>query len=810
MNRILSFIVPSFVLLAFIGPLHSQTVLEWALTDTSPAPDVDVTPALNGSLEVAIIGDGLTSSVTNASALTGRFAPVTLANPDDSLTVSYDILIMGGLSRGAASADLRWGLFNSNGTTFGGAEASLSGWTGPLAWNSGSPATDGDLRVRNLGSSSRFYVSGDTTDLSGPADFANQNFNGDGVIFTVTVTATRLAGGEMEISTSLVGDDGYSFALTARETANAEFTFDRVGFWVNALDAELVAFKSATTAASTDGDGIPDLEEARWFGDLTTANDTSDFDGDGLTDAVEISNMTSPIDSADPPFVLEKLFVDFNADGTAGQTGPAVEAGFLAYTAAHQSNEIDDAAGIDFFVFGNSVNLAVEYSDDNGSQNFDPSVKQMIGRSNSLAESYQGNLSGLMRDWIGIDSRVSAGGRGPEGNPFGSSTNLSFTLSGLPPGAYQYRAYHHDVGSIQGLFELNVTDANRDGVSLGEFQMTAGRPVGGNPVFDATGNKGVQGSPASLFNFAPGAAPPEGGESRVLLAANIGQTVVSDGTLAVFLDDFPASITGSSADRTWLAGIGYKVATGNEITYVDTTLLNTAPAEGGPDSNWADGDDGSTGGTVFDGQALNDGLWRFRSGFGNGGIWEATGSSSEAEDCLEIVTSATVANATYDVYVFYYPVEIGGDYPVRAGFAEGVRPEGADPGENNPPSLLSSTVTVPFQSDGSPVVFTYRVFEEAGDESLSVVGINGFEITERGGAPEVVSIAKENSTVSLTWNSFPGEEYTIRAGLDLVQFPFVVADGVPSQTGSTTSLEVSLPVELQGEPRVFFIVEQEP
>ncbi|BCX46733.1 sugar phosphate isomerase/epimerase [Haloferula helveola] len=105
------------------------------------------------------------------------------------------------------------------------------------------------------------------------------------------------------------------------------------------------------------------------------------------------------------------------------------------------------------------------------------------------------------------------------------------------------------------------------------------------------------------------------------------------------------------------------------VTYVDATLANTDNASGGGDATWADGDDGTTGGTVADGSATNDGLWRFRSAQGNGGIWEATSGSAVAEDCAEIAVSVAVPNELYNVYVFYYPVTTSGDFPIRAGFS---------------------------------------------------------------------------------------------------------------------------------------------
>jgi hypothetical protein len=465
---------------------------------------------------------------------------------------------------------------------------------------------------------------------------------------------------------------------------------------------------------------VADANHRTWYDGIAlqrVGNAGTDSDGDGRSDADEVVSGTDLFD-ANSYFTISMI----------GQTGPNLEPGYFAYTAPHESNSIDDPAGIDFTVFGTNVNLAVDYTDDSGFVNYPVTVKQMIGRGNSQVGAYNGTLPELMRDWVGIDSRASAGGNGPLGNAFGSPTLMTFTLTWLPAGEYQYRAYHHDAASIRGHFDLTVTDATRTNATLGSFQMSSSLPTGGNPVFDTTGNKGTAGVDAATLTFAAGQEPPAGSEFRTLFAANIGQTVVSGGQLHVYLDDFPASVTGSSNDRTWLQGIGYKPASGSEIRYVDVTLLNTDIVGGGPDSQWADGDDGSTGGTVTDGSALEDGLWRFRSEQGNGGIWEATGSTAEVEDCVQIVTTAAVPNDTYDVYVFYYPVTATGDYPVRAGFTSPTLTPGTNPGSGNPPSQLASTVTVPFTSNGDPVVFTYRVYEQPGDESLSVVGVNGFEI----------------------------------------------------------------------------------
>lgn len=104
------------------------------------------------------------------------------------------------------------------------------------------------------------------------------------------------------------------------------------------------------------------------------------------------------------------------------------------------------------------------------------------------------------------------------------------------------------------------------------------------------------------------------------------------------------------------------------ITYVDATMLNTDIAGGGADSLWADGNDGTTGGTVADGVALDDGKWRYRGGFGGDGLWEATGSNTTIEDAVEIVTTATgLDDGIYSVYVFFTAVTDTAEFPIRAG-----------------------------------------------------------------------------------------------------------------------------------------------
>lgn len=58
-------------------------------------------------------------------------------------------------------------------------------------------------------------------------------------------------------------------------------------------------------ASDTDHDGLPDEWERRYFGDLTTADQTTDFDEDGFPDAVEYRTATQPTNAASLLAVLD-------------------------------------------------------------------------------------------------------------------------------------------------------------------------------------------------------------------------------------------------------------------------------------------------------------------------------------------------------------------------------------------------------------------------------------------------------------------------------------------------------------------------
>lgn len=105
----------------------------------------------------------------------------------------------------------------------------------------------------------------------------------------ISYAETKLSGAEDGLVSDIRFDDGGRLA----EESATDFASSRdwLTHWWNAA----VPFGSATIVAipdtmtrdfglDTDNDGLPDWWELRYFGDITTANATSDTDGDGITD----------------------------------------------------------------------------------------------------------------------------------------------------------------------------------------------------------------------------------------------------------------------------------------------------------------------------------------------------------------------------------------------------------------------------------------------------------------------------------------------------------------------------------------------
>jgi hypothetical protein len=210
----------------------------------------------------------------------------------------------------------------------------------------------------------------------------------------------------------------------------------------------------------TDSDGVDDGVEFAAGMLLNNPDSDSDF----YLDGVEIDRSTDPLDFNSFPSPADGLKVDFSSQNAVGQAGVFHHSDWFNYVATHELAGVTDRTEVwTVPAFADAeVNFTVAYPDTTAA-----TVRQMIGRSDLQAAAYTGDFPRLMRDWIGIDTRVGSGGNGTA-----TDTTMTFTFAGLPAGTYRYRGYHHDVELQNGQFGLKVTDAGRSNADLGNFRIT--------------------------------------------------------------------------------------------------------------------------------------------------------------------------------------------------------------------------------------------------------------------------------------------------------------------------------------------------
>ena len=168
-------------------------------------------------------------------------------------------------------------------------------------------------------------IIGDNDSVSSAFPTGSPNTNGDYVGAGRSPFDPRLApignyGGPTQTTPPLPG----SAATEGGELLATTPTLDQIGSarpsgpLPDIGSVEAVALTSLSPLVDTDSDGIDDRIETSIFGNLTSADDTSDRDGDGSSDIDEIANMTDPLDNTDLFQVLGlDLSPDFATTGNA-------------------------------------------------------------------------------------------------------------------------------------------------------------------------------------------------------------------------------------------------------------------------------------------------------------------------------------------------------------------------------------------------------------------------------------------------------------------------------------------------------------
>lgn len=101
--------------------------------------------------------------------------------------------------------------------------------------------------------------------------------------------------------------------------------------------SNVVAYVQTDTiapGADTDGDGIPDAWELQHFGNLTTANGTSDYDSDGVSDKNEYLAGTNPNDVNDYLRITAESFASGGTSATLTWSSVPTRAYYLQKTPA--------------------------------------------------------------------------------------------------------------------------------------------------------------------------------------------------------------------------------------------------------------------------------------------------------------------------------------------------------------------------------------------------------------------------------------------------------------------------------------------
>jgi hypothetical protein len=206
-------------------------------------------PIHQAATDHPIVGDLANDTSTNSNAASAEqiyspFTEVTLANTNDFIKFTGEVKIQGAvvsaIDSGTPRTQFRFGLFEDNGS------ANNTGWRGYLMTNShGNGSPNGSIsRKNNTNTSNPMSTTGATSLASTPGN--GTPFQDD--TFSLSMTITRLANGDLNIAGSITGTPAvtnFSQSLSGVSPAASvgSYTFDRLAFLLGGnLNADRGAF----------------------------------------------------------------------------------------------------------------------------------------------------------------------------------------------------------------------------------------------------------------------------------------------------------------------------------------------------------------------------------------------------------------------------------------------------------------------------------------------------------------------------------------------------------------------------------------
>jgi hypothetical protein len=254
-------IVVVAALLMLVSPAAKATLITGPWMNATPNQGDG--PIHNAATDDPIVGDlvddpGASSNAADGEMFDSPFPAITLANDGDKIILKGEFTMQGSVNSPATSGtprtQMRFGLFSGDDV------GDDTGWVGYYMsnkhGNAGTPS--GVLTRKPVGNTSTYLsVTGQSTAMASvQGDGTAASLFHDGT-YSFLMTIERNAIGELNLSATLTGSNGFSQTLSGTDTTAGTlgtYTFDHVGFLFGGnLDADRVVFSNVRVSIPEPG-----------------------------------------------------------------------------------------------------------------------------------------------------------------------------------------------------------------------------------------------------------------------------------------------------------------------------------------------------------------------------------------------------------------------------------------------------------------------------------------------------------------------------------------------------------------------------